>query len=416
MIYLNLMKNRIPGKVPAFAAVIAISLLASCRQIKPEEPNYVIMVSMDGFRWDYTDKFPTPNFDRLAARGVKAESLIPCFPTKTFPNHYSIVTGLFPDHHGIVLNGFYDPESGRYFRLSDRETVRDGSFYTGEPIWITAEKQGLKTASYFWVGSEAACDGIYPSIRKEYDHDYPFEARIDSVVSWLSLPEDQIPRLTTLYFHEPDGEGHRLGPDHPGLGRTIIYLDSLLGDMMDKLERLPVYPRLNLILTSDHGMSAVSPDRYTDLADYFDSSWVDIIIGYNPNYVVRAAGEFYDSILSRLGKIPRVTGWPSEQVPERLVFGKNPRTLDFVLLADSAWSVGWNELPDKESYGAHGYDNANRDMHAIFYAAGPAFKSGYLQPSFSNTDIYSIIADILDIEPAETDGSLEDVRDMLRQP
>jgi predicted AlkP superfamily pyrophosphatase or phosphodiesterase len=396
-----------------FTALAAV-LLISCSALHTQEESYVVMLSLDGFRWDYPDRFPTQNLDRLARKGVKAEGLIPCFPTKTFPNHYSIVTGLYPDHHGIVQNSFYDPEMDMEFSISDCKSVTNADFYGGEPIWVTAEKQGVRTASYFWVGSEAPIEGIRPSIWKEYDPEVPFEARIDSVIAWLKLPPAVRPRLITMYMDEPDHTGHRLGPSDPELGRTIAYLDSLVGALADKLAALDIGPRINLIVTSDHGMGPVSPERYVDLADYLDTSWVERIIGYNPNYLVMAATGAYDSILAGLDRIPHVSGWPSGGVPERLVYGGNPRTLDFVLVADSAWSTGWREGPGMHLHGAHGYDNANTDMHAIFYARGPAFRSAYSQGRFPNTYIYALIASIMGLDPVPTDGNLEEVLPMLK--
>lgn len=390
-------------------------LLSACRSPFNAPAPYVVMLSLDGFRWDYPDRFETPNLDSLAASGVKAEGLIPCFPTKTFPNHYSIVTGLHPDHHGIVQNSFYDPATARYFSIRNRQTVGDGSFYEGEPIWVTAEKQGIRTASYFWVGSEAPCAGMHPSIWKEYDEDVPFEARIDSVIAWLKLPEPKRPRLITFYMHEPDSRGHLLGPDNPGLGEMITYLDSLVGVLVNKLADLDISQQINLIVTSDHGMGEVSPQRYIDLASYVDPAWTSIVQGYNPNYLVQAREGCYDSILSGLDRIPHVSAWPSGGVPERLVYGSHIRTLDFVFVADSSWSLGWMEKADEDSFGAHGYDNANTDMHAIFYASGPFFKEGYLQPRFPNTDIYPLIARLLGLKPADTDGDLNQVRDMLKK-
>jgi len=392
-------------------------LLNSCNNFKSsrdKEEVYVVMLSLDAFRWDFTDKFPTPNFDRLARNGVKAEGLIPCFPTKTFPNHYSMVTGLYPDHHGIVQNSFFDPEMNRFYSMGNRESVEDGSFYGGEPIWVTAENQGVKSASYCWVGSEAPSGGRHPSMWKRYEHDFPFEQRIDTVISWLQLSGDSRPHLITFYMHEPDSKAHDLGPDNPELGETIVYLDSLVGVLMNKMDDLEISSKINLIVVSDHGMGPVSPDRYIDLSDYLDTSWVDIIIGYNPNYLVQARSGYYDSIRNYLDKIPNVSAWPSASVPDRLVFGNNPRTLDFVFLADSAWSLGWKREASIHSRGAHGYDNANTDMHGIFYARGPNFKSGYTHPRFSNTELYSIIAELLKLNPADTDGDLDNVRSMLK--
>ena len=176
---------------------------------------YVIMLSMDGFRWDYTNDVETPNFDSIERVGVKAESLKSCFPTKTFPNHYSMATGLFPDHHGIVLNSFYDEEMDRHYSLMDRKSVQEGKFYGGEPIWVSAEKQGIITGTLFWVGSEAEIKGTRPTYWKQYDHDLPYVDRIDTVISWLQKPEEFRPRLILFYFDEPDGIGHKYGPESP---------------------------------------------------------------------------------------------------------------------------------------------------------------------------------------------------------
>ncbi len=405
-----------PTMISILLGMVFMACLLSCNRtgVNSTGDTYVVMLSMDGFRWDYAQMYDTPNLDKLEERGTKAVSLIPSFPTKTFPNHYTIATGLYPDHHGIVLNSFYDPGMNAYYSLYDRESVQNGAFYGGEPIWVTAEKQGVRTASYFWVGSEAPVEGIRPSIWKEYNQNVPFEARVDSVIAWLRLPEDLRPRLITFYFHEPDSKGHRSGPGGPELGRTIEYLDSLVGDLATRLDKLEIADRIDLIVTSDHGMGPASPSRYTDLADYLKPGWIDVIQGYNPNYVVMAADGFYDSILTQLDKIPHVSGWISDSLPQRLAYGSNPRTLDFVFLADSAWSVGWQENADTSTYGAHGYDNMNRDMHTIFYAAGPDFKAGYSQPSFQNIHIYPLLAHILELVPADTDGDLEQVKSMLR--
>jgi len=211
------MKNNFSHFPVIFSAILIGSIgLFSCKQSNRSDQNsqtqpYLVMLSLDGFRWDYADKVPTPNLDKIAKMGVKAESLQPSFPSKTFPNHYTIATGLYPDHHGIVLNAFYDPETDRYYSIRDRKTVEDGTFYGGEPIWNTAEKQGVKAGTFFWVGSDADIQKMHPSYWKKYEHNFPFEQRIDSVISWLQLPEEKRPHLILWYMHEPDSKGHRYG-------------------------------------------------------------------------------------------------------------------------------------------------------------------------------------------------------------
>jgi len=391
--------------------LIIVSFL-SCKNDK-EEP-YVVMLSLDGFRWDYPENIPTPNLDRIAINGVKATSLKPCFPTKTFPNHYSMATGLYPDHHGIVMNSFYDEEMDAYYFISNRDAVENPDFYDGEPIWVTAEKQGVISASYFWIGSEAPIQGKQPTYWKRYDHYFPFENRLDTVIAWLQLPKEIRPHLIMWYMHEPDGVSHNHGPEGEMTRSTIIYLDSLVGVFLDKLEQLPIADKVNFITCSDHGMGATSAERVVLLNDYLDTTWIENIEGYNPNFIVKVKDGYLDTAFAVLSNVPHTTAWKHGAVPEYLNYGDNPRTKDIIIVADSSWIV---YLEEDESYekGAHGYDNTNTDMHGIFYAAGPAFKKNIVHPGFDNIDLYPLVAHILGLKPAEVDGKLENVREMLEQ-
>jgi len=405
-------------KKSGFTFLLALLLLGAgfgCtnEQKQTDMEPYLVVLSMDGFRWDYTDKVSTPNFDKIARQGVKAESMIPSFPTKTFPNHYTLATGLYPDHHGIVLNGFFDPVENRYYKVSNRDAVEDGSFYGGEPIWVTADKQGVKAASLFWVGSEAEIDGIRPSIWKTYQHSMPYENRIDTVISWLQLPEHKRPHLIMWYFDEPDSEGHHSGPDGLKTFETIARLDSLLGVFIEKLEKLPIANQVNFIVISDHGMGPTSDDRVAMLNEYISEEWIEEIQGNNPIWTIKARNGFKTKIEEELSKIEHISAWPSNEVPERLHYGKNPRTLDFVVVADSAWSLFYDR---KGSYfgGTHGYDNRNKDMHTIFFGTGPVFRVNYTQPTFPNVSLYPLMCEILRLEAAPNDGSLKDVEGMLK--
>ncbi|MCF8368923.1 MAG: ectonucleotide pyrophosphatase/phosphodiesterase [Bacteroidales bacterium] len=394
--------------------LLPILIFSGCfTKQEPEKP-YVIMLSMDGFRWDYTDKVPTPNFDKIAKMGVKAKSLRPSFPTKTFPNHYSIATGLVPDHHGIVLNSFYDPETKRKYEIFDRTAVEDGSFYDGEPIWVTADNQGVVSGSFFWVGSEADIAGKHPTYWKRYDHKFDYGQRIDTVIAWLQKPEAVRPHLILWYYDEPDHSGHKFGPDSPELERTIVMMDSLLGVFLTKLESLPNAGQFNVIVTSDHGMGNISNDRKIALYDHVKKEWIEEIEGYNPNYNIMANKGYEDSIYMALQSVVGISVWKTGELPDRLIYGSNPRTLDLVVLADSSYSVVL--YPDKKvGNGAHGFDNDNKDMHAIFYAFGPAFKVDYISPAFNNIDIYPLICEILNLNPAPVDGTLENVLPLLNK-
>ncbi len=393
--------------------VILPALIACKRKVETHE-NYVVLVSLDGYRWDYPDLYATPVFDEMAVTGVKAERVISSFPTKTFPNHYSIATGLYPDHHGLINNSFYAPDLELFYRIGNREAVQNGDFYGGEPIWNTAQKQGVTTASFFWVGSEAPVQGMQPAYYKFYDGSISFTAKVDTVIHWLQLPLEQRPRLVLLYVQEPDHIGHDYGPVHPETGKVVEELDQTLGLLRKKISKLPYGDRVNLVVTSDHGMGAISPGRYVNLFDHVKEQWIEEVVGGSPMYLLDAAEGYEDSVSISLDNVEGITAWRKEKVPEHLHYGTHPRITDVVLVADSSWSVGTSPDPSGYTGGSHGYDNNNSDMHHIFYAEGPAFKSGYVHPPFENVDIYPLIAEILGLDPAPVDGRLDDVIGMVK--
>ena len=383
---------------------------------KIPKKQYVVMLSLDGCRWDYPQMADMHNLESIARSGVKMESLQPSFPSKTFPNHYSLATGLYPDHHGIVQNSFYDPDMDAYYKLSDREAVENAAFYQGEPIWVTAEKQGVKTASFFWVGSEAPVQGTYPSQWKKYDHNFPYEARVDSVIAWLSLPEKKRPRLITWYYPEPDGVSHRFSPESIKVKDKLEYLDSLIGNFQKKLATLDIADQVNVIVTADHGMTRTSGDKVIYFDDYINTTWLDTSLGGNPMWMFDAKPGFEDSVRLNLDQVPHLQAWAKDSIPENLHYGSNSRIMDVVATPDLGWSVGWRSREYSADYigGTHGYDPHYKDMHAIFYATGPAFKQGYVHPTVENVNVYPLLAKILGLKPAETDGKLENVSGMLK--
>jgi alkaline phosphatase D len=366
---------------------------------------YVVILSMDGFRWNYTDRVPTPNFDKIALTGVKGV-VQSSFPTKTFPNHYSIATGLYPDHHGIVNNTFYDPGRKTVYKISDRSKVEDGYYYGGEPIWNTAEKQGVRTASYFWVGSEADVQGMHPSIWKVYDHYFPWNRRVDSVIAWLQLPEKQRPHLILWYVPEPDGTGHKYGPESTEIDNMVMKLDTLLGYFMTSLEKLPLAAKVNVIITADHGMQEFKKENTVVLKDLLKKDWYSYAYGSNPVYNIWAEQGCKDSIINALSKVQHIKVYDKKTIPQRLHYMTNERCGDMVVVADSGYALVYksSQIPHNAVAGTHGYDNANSNMNAIFYAYGPAFKQGFQAPLFQNIDIYNLIAHILELKPAPNDG------------
>jgi len=384
--------------------------------------SYVLLISFDGFRADYLDWYDTPNFDRLAENGVKAKGLKPCFVSKTFPNHYSIATGMYIENHGLIGNHFYDEKLDEYYTLSDRSKVEDARFYGGEPIWVTAEKQGVKSASYFWAGSAAPIGGVRPNIWKKYDHNFPFPARVDSVAKWFSLPEKKRPHLIMLYFHEPDGTGHDYGPKSPKTEAMVDSMDSIMGEIMTTMESLEISPNLNIIVLADHGMAALSPERTIDLSDYANLSGIEQE-GSGPfSFLYRKDKQPFDSIVKRLKSVPHLSTYKKNEIPDRYHFKNHYRIKDVLLVADEGWYIlekkyfGMDKLNLKFLQGGtHGYDNELRSMHAIFLADGPAFKDGYTRSTFENIHVYPLIAKILGLKPYEKiDGRLEKVEDLLK--
>ncbi len=374
-----------------------------------QEKPYVVVISLDGFRWDYVDKYDAKNLRKFAGNGVHAKALIPSFPSLTFPNHFSLATGLYPDHHGIVNNSFYDPDLKRSYRIGDRKAVEDNIFYGGEPIWVTAENQGIKSASFFWVGSETDVKGGRPTYWKRYEHEFPFSQRIDTLIAWLSKPEELRPHLVMGYFHDPDETSHAYGPNSEETGRCVRYLDSLMGVLIFKISQLPIANQINLIILSDHGMTDVSPEKEIYVLNYLKKEWISQYGGYGAISNLFVQPEYIDSVLLALKDVPHLTVWKNKDIPARYHYGTNRRCGDLTLLARDGWSLNFKS--SKLKYiGAHGYDNQDPDMHAIFYASGPAFAKNKQVPAFENVEVYGILCKILGLKPAPYDGKAENLK------
>ncbi|MFH6969517.1 ectonucleotide pyrophosphatase/phosphodiesterase [Flavobacterium sp. FlaQc-28] len=385
-------------------------LLTTFLQAQNSKDNYVVLVSMDGFRWDYAKQFKLQNLKKIAAEGVHAKSMKPSYPSKTFPNHYSIVTGLYPDHHGIINNVFYDAALNESFSLSS-DAKTDSRYYGGNPIWNLAEQQGVKTASFFWPGSDI--DKRNPSYFKKYDSKIPYGARIDTVLKWLQLPEKQRPHLVTLYFDEPDHTGHNFGPLSAETKKAVIKMDSIMGALSHRLDQLEIGKKINLIIVSDHGMANISNDKKVAVLDYLKPEWLGYKAVVNPIMSLQAKAGCQDSIAKALKKVPHIKFWKSTEVPKRLHYGTNPRAHDFVIEAKKGYSLVSKESQNIKG-GTHGYDNNEKDMHAIFYAKGPAFKVDKTVKTFQNVSVYPLIAHILGLQIDEIDGKFSDVKSMLR--
>lgn len=398
-------------------------LFFSCNSISKDiannEPeNYLILISFDGFRWDYLEKTETPNLDRLATNGVKAAALIPAFPSKTFPNHYTIVTGLYPENHGIVANTMYDPIFDATFSLGNREEVQNGRWWGGEPIWVTAEKQGLKTLCNFWPGSEAEIQGVRPAYWIKYDGNVPNEERVQKVLDYLDKPAKERPSFYTIYFSDPDDYGHLVGPDSSAINVAIQECDARIGQLIAGLEQRKLFDKVNIMVVSDHGMAQLSQDRLIFLDDYLDPTSLKII-NWSPVMDIWCDESEVDSIFNLInGKHPNFSVYKKQDIPERLHYSNNRRIAPIIGIADNGWSITTHDYFDShQSFytgGTHGYDPKHPDMHAFFLAHGPAFKSGVTVPAFENIQLYNLMAKVLDIEPEPNDGDIETINNVLK--
>ena len=372
----------------------------------------VFLISFDGFRWDYPELHGAPTLLALAREGVRAESLAPSFPSKTYPNHYTLVTGLRPEHHGIVANTMWDPQWQTTFSLADRSAVEDGRWWEGEPIWAGAERQGLVTASSYWPGSEAAIGGIRPTYWGRYDATIPDEQRVDQALAWLDMPVGKRPRLITLYFAEPDGSGHASGPASPQAAAAVAHVDAMLARLRAGVTARGLEGAVDWIVVSDHGMTDVSPEKTIVLEDYVDIAAVAIddlsVFG-----LLRPRPGTEDAMLRSLtGVHPHLHAARKSAMPERLHYRAHRRIPEIVVWADAGWTIYATRTARAEAIarrdfarGAHGYDPAERDMHGVFVAAGPSFKKGITTPPLDNVDVYPLLARLIGISPAPNDGN-----------
>lgn len=381
----------------------------------------VILVSFDGWRWDYHLKAPAPNLTRLMARGVHAEGLIPSFPSKTFPNHYTIATGLYPGDHGIVANNMWDDERKRPFAVADRTAVRDATWWGGEPIWNTVARAGQKTAPLFWPGSEAPIQGMLPAYNQPYDEAMPPDARVDWVLERLDLPTAVRPTFLTLYFSDLDDAGHDDGPDSPRVREAITRADGYLGHLMSGLEQRHLQDRVNVIVVSDHGMANISPSRVVVIDDYIALDDVNIA-DLNPLVELFPKAGKEEAVYRALRSAhPRLHMYRRQDTPSRWHYRDHPHIPPLVGVVDDGWQVlrrrSLEDILNKvldASHGNHGYDPKFRDMHGLFVAAGPAFKQGVTVPEFENVNIYDAMTMILKVTPAQNDGDPRIARRWLR--
>ncbi|MBA3894167.1 MAG: alkaline phosphatase family protein [Gemmatimonadales bacterium] len=405
--------------------MIAACMLGGCaatargaRAPDHEERATVVLVSLDGFRWDYLDRGLTPTLTRLAREGVRAEAMVPVFPTKTFPNHYTIVTGRYPAGHGIVGNSFDAPDIVARFSLRDRRAVRNGRFFLAEPIWVAAERQGQRTAPLFWPGSEAEIGGVRPSYALPFDDGMPDSARVSRLLAWLDLPADRRPKFLTLYSSTVDDAGHEFGPDAPETDLAIARTDSVVGALVGGLRGRSRDGEVNLVIVSDHGMAPTGPDRVVWLDDYVSpgAMRVDEVSALLTAWPREG---LEDSVYRGLKRAPPIQVYRRADLPARFRLRGSPRIPPIVAIAEEGWTIarGSSTAASRAiARGNHGFDDSLSTMRGIFVAHGPAFRRGLTVPPFRNIHVYPLLAEVLRVAPAPGDGSLDSVRGLLADP
>jgi predicted AlkP superfamily pyrophosphatase or phosphodiesterase len=389
------------------------SNIAHAEEVEPT----VILISLDAFRWDYAERAATPALDSIAASGIRAKGLIPVFPSKTFPNHYSMATGLYPENHGIISNVIYDPEFDAVFTLRNREEVGNSRWWGGEPIWVTAAKQGIKSATLFWPGSEAAVQGIRPTHWRQMDASMSYESRVDQILEWLDLPEKQRPRFLTLYIEEINKIGHLYGPNSPEVIQAVEQVDRIVGRLLSGLKERNLNRSVNLVVVSDHGMAEMDESRVVFLDDFINLDHCRVLQAGAILQLIPKPGQ-EDQIFTKLEHAsPHMKIYRRADLPERLNLKNNSRVTPLVGIPDDGWTIATRSVEGSMQpqfrRGDHGQDPKLLSMHGIFYASGPALKKGILVDRFENVHIYNLLASLLEIRAAPNDGDPSIIEPLL---
>ena len=398
-----------------FWGFFIIITLFSCEP--PQQKKAVILISFDGFRYDYPDKYDLPTFQKLIDNGVRAEAMIPSYPSKTFPNHYAIATGIYPKNNGLINNSFYNREFNETYRIGNREAVQDGKWYGGNPIWNYAEEHGVKSATYFWVGSEAPVNGKFPSYYYLYNTDKSNRERIDQLEAWLALDVDNRPGFIGFYFSEPDHTSHNYGPDSEELEKKLSELDADLNYLLETVKKTGT--EANYIIISDHGMANYQENSIHYIKSYIGSTQSMIIENGTDLYLYQddvAELKRIDSLITIRDTSHALTLFKGSDrfdnpthkhiIPDRIIEAPEGHVV--------AYEQKDNARPPAP--GNHGYDPEKvKSMHAIFIASGPDIKSGVTIPAFENIHVYPFLCELLNIpENSTIDGKKEVLHDLLK--
>lgn len=374
---------------------------------------YVIMVSIDGFRHDYIDMYKPAFLSSMIGKGIKAKSLTSVFPSKTFPNHYSLATGLYAGNHGLVANRFYDPEWKEEYRLGNSKVTTDGKWYGGSPLWLSVRDQGMMSSSFFWVGSDANIHGNYPNYYVPYDGGVSNERRVDQIIDWLNLPEKTRPHYLTLYFSDVDSAGHRYGPRSDKVKEAVLKVDSHLKDLYEKVQSLGL--TVNFVIVSDHGMMTVDNKRKVYLSEYIDPDKAMFQERGPITLIYMKDKKDLKTYKKKLSKVPHTKVFERSELPNKYHYKQSPRAGDLILLADAgAYIYPEKKKPIAESdstFGTHGYDPLVPQMGGLFLAFGPNIPAKGVIPSFRNIHVYPFVMKLLKLEiKKKIDGRLKVLR------
>ncbi|XP_074472260.1 ectonucleotide pyrophosphatase/phosphodiesterase family member 5 isoform X2 [Sebastes fasciatus] len=373
----------------------------------------LLLLSFDGFRWDYIDRVPTPNFRELIDNGVMVEHVENAYITKTFPNHYSLVTGLYAETHGIVANEMYDPVLNRSFSMETNSIYESRWWEEAVPLWVTIQKAGGRSGAAMWPGSDVKIHGMFPNQYLPYNASVSFETRVKSIIEWFTLPKEAAVDFGVLYWEEPDESGHALGPENPEMDKVIATIDEMLGLLMNELKKAGLYEKVNLIVTSDHGMTQLFPDKIIELDEYVSRdlyTWVD----KSPVVAILPKEGKLDEVHSKLAKAnPNMVVYKKEEIPEHFHYRHNIRIMPIIIESMEGWTIMQNRTSGPFMLGNHGYNNTLRSMQPVFVAQGPAFRQNYIKTSMRSVDLYPLMCHILSIRPLPNNGSLLNVQDLL---
>jgi predicted AlkP superfamily pyrophosphatase or phosphodiesterase len=378
--------------------------------------HYVVLISLDGFRYDYPRIYGATHLLKMGMKGASAPNgMLPSYPSLTFPNHISIVTGLYPEHHGIVANSFWDPTRDQTYVYTQAQSNSDGSWYSGTPLWVLAEQQGMRAACLFWPGSEAEIQGKRPSYYLHFDDKLNDEERVDQVVAWLKLPAALRPHFITLYYANVDHAGHTYGPDSDEVRAAVHHLDTMVGDLRTKIGKthLPV----DIVVVADHGMVKLQGERVTlaDFADLKEFRTDGSLLYAKPDADVQ---ETYEEFLAHPD--PRFNVYRRADVPAYLHYDANPREGDPVIVPTGPFvfrATSSDSDYAKMPRGGHGFNPRTMpEMKAIFFAAGPDIRRGVQLKPFENVNIYPFLAEILGLQAPVVDGTIDVLRPALKRP